>query len=286
MEIFRAGNHTAMNGETLSFRESDLLKTAKNYDPQKHEAPLVVGHPSTNSPAYGWVQELDVRGGILHATPTQIDPDFKDLVTAGKFKKISASFYAPSSPANPCPGTYYLRHVGFLGAQPPAVKGLKSAEFEESEEYLEFVEVNVDDRLAELERREAAIRQKELSLGFSEFLDPLIREGRILPNQKNGLISLLSNLSSRDIEFSECEGKSPLDFLKEMLSNTPKQVEFAEVARDNSLQNQNIDFAAPAGYSIDGEALEIHNKALIFQKSHGGDYLSAVKAVSLGAGNK
>ena len=46
------------------------------------------------------------------------------MVRAGRFKKVSASFYTPDSPHNPVPGVYYLRHVGFLGAQPPAVKGL------------------------------------------------------------------------------------------------------------------------------------------------------------------
>lgn len=40
----------------------------------------------------------------------------------------------PYGPANPKPGAYYLRHVGFLGAQPPAVKGLAPVEFAESPE--------------------------------------------------------------------------------------------------------------------------------------------------------
>ena len=56
------------------------------------------------------------------------------MVKAGFFKKISASFYRPDSPKNPKPGVYYLRHVGFLGAAPPAVKGLKSASFADNEE--------------------------------------------------------------------------------------------------------------------------------------------------------
>ncbi len=51
------------------------------------------------------------------------------MVKAGRFKSRSASFYHPDNPNNPKPGVYYLRHVGFLGAQPPAVKGLKAVEF-------------------------------------------------------------------------------------------------------------------------------------------------------------
>ena len=47
---------------------------------------------------------------------------------------MSASFYLPDSPSNPKPGVLYLRHVGFLGAQPPSVKGLKQVSFSEQEE--------------------------------------------------------------------------------------------------------------------------------------------------------
>ena len=62
------------------------------------------------------------------------------MVAAGRFKKRSASFYTPDSPNNPKPGVYYLRHVGFLGAQPPAVKGLKEVAFAEDDGVVEFTD--------------------------------------------------------------------------------------------------------------------------------------------------
>ncbi|EJY2457757.1 peptidase, partial [Escherichia coli] len=70
----------------------------------------------------------------LMAEPAQLDPQFAEMVTDGRFKKVSASFYLPDSPSNPKPGVLYLRHVGFLGAQPPSVKGLKQVSFSEQEE--------------------------------------------------------------------------------------------------------------------------------------------------------
>jgi FtsZ-binding cell division protein ZapB len=105
------------------------------YDPSLHEAPIVVGHPKDNHPAYGWIgaMEYSEEAGI-DAIPQQVDAEFAEMVTAGRFKKVSASWYMPDSPANPKPGSYYLRHVGFLGAQPPAIKGLKAVEFNEAEE--------------------------------------------------------------------------------------------------------------------------------------------------------
>ena len=133
IHIFRAGKHTAMQGATITFAESDLAATAKAYDPKLHEAPLVIGHPAADAPAWGWVGKLAAEKNGLFASPSQLDPAFAELVRAGRFKKVSASFYAPDNPNNPVPGVYYLRHVGFLGAQPPAVKGLAPVNFAEND---------------------------------------------------------------------------------------------------------------------------------------------------------
>ena len=134
LQIFRAGRHTAMSGAVLDFSDADLAATAAAYDPARSEAPIVVGHPKTDGPAYGWVRSLSFAEGGLEAEPHQVDPAFAELVDAGRFKKISASFFTPDAPNNPVPGVYYLRHVGFLGAQPPAVKGLRSPEFADGDE--------------------------------------------------------------------------------------------------------------------------------------------------------
>lgn len=141
LQIFKTGKHTAMSGVALSFSESDLAATAAAYDVAKHEAPLVCGHPQHDAPAYGWVQSLRFAEGALDAQPAQVNADFAELVASGAFKKISASFYAPDSPSNPVPGVFYLRHVGFLGAQPPAVKGMRNPSFAENEQgIVEFSE--------------------------------------------------------------------------------------------------------------------------------------------------
>ena len=134
LHIFKPGRQTAMNGLTLEFSESDLAASAAAYDPAKHEAPIVIGHPKHDAPAYGWVKSLATADDGLQAEPHQVDAAFAELVEAGRYKKISASFYLPDAPNNPVPGVYYLRHVGFLGAQPPAVKGLKAAEFADAED--------------------------------------------------------------------------------------------------------------------------------------------------------
>lgn len=138
LEIFRAGRRTATNGQVYDITASDVADSAAAYDPAVHEAPLVIGHPESNHPAWGWVTKLTNENGTLKSSHKQVDPTFSEYYGAGRVKKRSASFYHPNDPANPKPGVYYLRHVGFLGAEPPAVKGLRDPSFAEGGPSTEF----------------------------------------------------------------------------------------------------------------------------------------------------
>ncbi len=138
IHIFKPGKHTSSQGVSLEFSEDQVKATVDAYSTELHEAPIVIGHPKDNSPAWGWVNRLEFTNDGLMAAPQQVDPQFEEMVQAGRFKKVSASFYAPDSANNPVPGVFYLRHVGFLGAQPPAVKGLKDVEFSEDDDVIEF----------------------------------------------------------------------------------------------------------------------------------------------------
>ena len=149
--LFRPGTHIDMGGQELTFSESDLTATVNAYDPALHEAPLCIGHPKDDAPAYGWVQSMRMAADGPEATPHQVNADFAEMHKSGAFKKVSASFYPPSSPHNPVPGVYYLRHVAFLGAQPPAIKGLRPAEFAEADDCItiEFSEAPAADPVPE-----------------------------------------------------------------------------------------------------------------------------------------
>lgn len=134
IEIFKPGTWQPANGPALTFTATDLEASARAYDPQLHEAPIVIGHPKTDAPAYGWVKGLGWTGQVLAAQAGDLDSAFAELVRQRRFSKVSSSFYAPDAPNNPKPGVYYLRHVGFLGAAPPAVKGLRDATFDDGGE--------------------------------------------------------------------------------------------------------------------------------------------------------
>jgi hypothetical protein len=125
IEIFKPGRHTDDMGTVHNFSAADVAGMVASYEPKLREAPLTVGHPAHNLPAYGWVEGLAVNasGGVSMKTH-QVQPQFAEMVDKKLFKKRSASFYPPSHPNNPKPGNWYLRHVAFLGAQPPAIAGL------------------------------------------------------------------------------------------------------------------------------------------------------------------
>nr|WP_321511119.1 hypothetical protein [uncultured Celeribacter sp.] len=131
IEVFRSGTFTPMQGDPITYSASDLKAIADAYDPETAPAPIVVGHPNTDAPAYGWIEsfDYDATEDRLFANAGQIEPAFADLVKSGRFKKVSMSFFAPSQGHNPVPGTWYPKHLGFLGAAAPAVSGLKNAHF-------------------------------------------------------------------------------------------------------------------------------------------------------------
>lgn len=262
LDIFRAGTHTDVSGRTLSFAAADLDATVAAYDPARHEAPLVVGHPALDAPAYGWVKTLTRDGEVLRATPAQVETQFAELVRAGRFKKISASFWLPDAPGNPAPGVYSLRHVGFLGAAAPAVKGLRAPQFAGDEAgivTLEFAAsgeetpmpetpapapaptVDFAAREAALAERETALTAREAALAQAEaararaaavaFAETQVKAGKLLPRQQAGLVELLLALPAAPLEFADGDQTvktEPRAWLEQFVSGLPVQVDFAE----------------------------------------------------------
>lgn len=133
--IFRVGTHTDSAGQATTFTREQLEATVKAYNEGEWRAPMVVGHPKGAAPAYGWVgkMRIDEAGEVLVDDVEKLNPDFADLMQAGAYRNRSASWYAPDHPNNPTPGVWQLRHLGMLGAQPPALKGLGDVEFHDGD---------------------------------------------------------------------------------------------------------------------------------------------------------
>lgn len=262
LHIFKPGTHTAQCGTTLNFTETDLAATVAAYNPTLHEAPLVIGHPQHDAPAAGWVKSLSVTAQGLIAEPQQIDASFAEQVAKGSYKKISASFYHPSAANNPVPGVYYLRHVGFLGAQPPAVKGLRPIELAEGEPgVIEFSDHGLqttpsestvqaapmtqpntaaleaeNQRLkAELAQRDKAARtaaQQAIHTASVAYAEQLVAAG-MKPLHAPVVIAALNATQSgaTPLAFGEGDQRQPLSAgLKTLFKDLTNTVSFAEVA--------------------------------------------------------
>jgi hypothetical protein len=203
--VFRVGEHTDSSGVKHVFTEEDLAKIAFNYDPNVHEAPLVIGHPETDAPAFGWIEKVKAVGKDLFVKYKDLAPEFVEWVRRGLYKKKSVKLYPDLT----------LRHVGYLGATPPAVKGLRNFAFADESgkgSIFEFslspssegegmpTEKELQDRIAALENDKAQL-QTQLSEAtakgkeFAEHLASLTAENKAL---KGNLESLNANLRNRD----------------------------------------------------------------------------------------
>ena len=324
--IFRAGRHRAIDGKVYEFSEAAVAAIAAGYDPAVHQAPYVLGHPKRDqsAPAWGWVDKLEVENGQLVAIASSIDPAFAEGVKAGRYRFRSADFYGPNDPANPKPGQYSLRSVGWLGGEPPAIKGLGAAfsetadaepiSFAEADMNLAWLAGNVadgfrqirdwvlgkwgqeeadkavspwtdrsatqiaadvraearaepgaafaeraaavdaavanalDERAAELDRREAALAERESrtnadQVAFAEaarvaardddgaFVDGLVTAGR-LPPAFAGQVKTLMGVLDGDGAVSFAEGEAgPRDQFRQLLGGLGVSILFSEVAR-------------------------------------------------------
>ena len=293
---------------------ADLQQAVEAYDVAYHEAPAVIGHPKMDAPAYAWVKGLQLDGDVLKAELDQIHPEFAEMVTDGRFKKVSASFYLANSPDNPKQGSLYLRHVGFLGAMPPAVKGLRNPEFSESEQgIVDFCEAMPNEpnqteptqgepemsteEKAELDRlraenqqlkeekaqAEAAKAEAELNQAKAEnadFAEGLVKAGKLAPIAKQQAVDLLNYASTTAqggvVEFAE--GESLHSKLQAFLNAQPQIVDFAEVATKDiatTAQNDTVEYAE----GTNPASIEADQKIRAYAKEHNVSYKAAFNAI-------
>lgn len=236
LEIFRPGSHTDSSGRALTFSEGEVSDLASGYDPALYEAPVVIGHPKSDDPAYGWVRSLRFAEGALKATLHKVAPSFAALVKEGAFRNRSASLYAPSAPGNPRPGHWYLRHLGFLGATPPAIKGLQPVAFAEGDGAVTLDFGEAGGLAAENTRLRQELTRLRASAAHTALVDRLLADGRLLPCFAEGIRQVLDIVQSQQGEsvcFNEGGQETTLSvhaFLKTYLEGQPVTVHYGEIA--------------------------------------------------------
>jgi hypothetical protein len=264
IEILRAGTFTSQEGVKVTFSDADLDAIVANYDPDLEIAPLVIGHPKTDHPAYGWVGGLGLsEGGVVLAQPTDVEPSFAEAVRAKRYRKISVSVWPANHPRNPKPSAPYLKHVGFLGAVAPAVGGLKPVSFSaddqdgcitlETPDQEQFVtkeqEQNFAERETAITTRETAIEERQRELDAREekmrkdnaisFADGLVAATKLAPAARDKVVTVLTALDDTTaISFAEGQPQqTPAAIFRSLFDGAAPIVSLAELApRDPDLK--------------------------------------------------
>lgn len=159
-EIFRAGDY----GDKGRYTRDDLDRMVANFN-ESDQVPIVVGHPETNSPAWGWIAGLRRVGDILQAREGWIHPAFAKAREQRLFKnrsvRIGRTKHGPK-----------LLHLGWLGAAMPEVEGLSNAVFSRVEDAFEEIsfalahrapdaEINQEDDMDDEKEKQESTAQDE-----------------------------------------------------------------------------------------------------------------------------
>lgn len=273
LAVFAPGTHTAMDGRTITFTPEDCIDLANSYDPSVSEAPFVIGHPSLTAPAYGWAERLEYRDGIVYAAPRQVNPAFAEAFNAGSYKKRSLSIYQPDSPGNPKPGHFYARHVGFLGAVPPGVKGLPDAQFAEASGDngpLEFALPWEADNLASLFQ---SIRDWVIQETTIEQADSIIPQWRIQSildsaTDERKSISPLAYAEETNVDPNKKTTSTATDFAEREAALAAREAKLAadeEAARTRQLEEKRTATVAFADGLVKGGSILPRQKTAIVE---------------------
>lgn len=268
-EIFKTGKHTDSAGVEKEWTLEDLNTIVSNFQTVNPDVPICCGHVKSNSPAYGWVDNLRIEGDKLYASFKDVQNEFKEAVNKGLFRTRSISL----SPE------LILRHVAFLGAMPPAIKGMEQFCFNESDENdfnIEFsiyggenmtdnqepeitqpgVSDSVSDFNEQMKEKEEVIqklkkeldenRLKSLKHEYEDFCDKAISEGNITPAQKGAVLDILFANTDTSINFEDGSTKTSNEVFKDFIKSL-HQIEFSDIAGDDKVseEDKDKDFSSP-----------------------------------------
>lgn len=260
----------------ITVTDEDIAATAAAYDAARYRAPVVIGHPETDSPAWGWVLDAEARADGLWLV-VDLDPELAELVRERRYGAVSLALWTPQAPGNPAPGAWSIKHLGFLGAVPPAVKGLARVQLAEGEASCfgtaaDAVSITLAERatptrkanprspstptethmpesahdvqLAERERqlteREQRLAEHERTLRRTQYsaeLEPHIAATRVLAAERGELVELMERLADCDpVTLSEGTTKGALDTFRGFLARLAPRVDLRTLSADERRQ--------------------------------------------------
>lgn len=240
--ILKVGKFTDSKGNEHDFTTETLDKIVHNFESVHKDVPICVGHPKTNSPAYGWIDSVKRIGDNLYCSFKNVQDEFKDAVKKGLFKNRSVSLDKDLN----------LRHLAFLGGACPAVKGLEQFCFSDDEtavdiEWSDFEDLatvaNTVDRAdverikkelaneqaknAELKKQINEQNENAKRKEFEDFCDKAIERGNILPKHKDCVINILSSADKTGtFNFADSD-EDAVESVKKFISDL-KMIDFSD----------------------------------------------------------
>jgi phage I-like protein len=95
VQIARTGEFKGHQSGPFELTKKELSEMVRNFDRDGEPVPIVLGHPDTETPAYGWIHDLELRGDELWAL-AEWHEDIVPLIRDGRFRGCSMVFSTES----------------------------------------------------------------------------------------------------------------------------------------------------------------------------------------------
>jgi len=165
IEIFKVGEY----GGKGTYDQAKLDEIVRNFDPANWQPVLTpptaqIGHADM-APALGVVSAVRRDGDRLLAQFEKVHPQLEESVRDGRFPNRSVGLYNSNKQG------LVLRHVAFLGAMPPEVKGMAPVKFSDGD--FVVIEFKEEDEMNEpqLSKEHVSILTR-LAEGFRNLVNP------------------------------------------------------------------------------------------------------------------
>lgn len=235
LHVATTGLKQPMAGKPQMLTHQDIAELAQSYDPALHSckvavddvqtaiqlgAPACLGHidpalvqAKGAMPAFGRVVGAEAAASGLYLD-VELTDKMADWIAEGLYDHVSVSWYDANDSRNPTPGRKHLRHLGWLGAEPSAMKDLALPDYAD----IEYSEGHYEDG-------SGVYQYGELTTNI-EFAEPMT---------KDKSMTALADVTSAAAEDGEATAKQP----KEMAEGDEQVEATAEAGGDQEL-------AAPA----------------------------------------
>ncbi len=300
-EIFKVGTWNASTGK-VNANSAMLDAMVASYEALNSKIsgfaiPIKLGHTNIKgAPAMGYAQNVRREGDTVLADFTDMPSEIVDAVNAKRYNSVSVEIW-PKIEHDGLVFEHVLSGVALLGAEWPAVKGLKpvyASEFatdggtllseaqEEEHEMPDFTQEQHDAVLAQVRTEGAtalataqatittltnerdtalvalsAFQDEKEKTEIAAIIEAAEKDGKIVPANKTKIVAFAEGLRSK---LSGSDRKDVISMFKDFVEGLPKKVDFNEDGRSRTERPGEGGNAAN----------EVHEKVKAAQKAAGG----------------